>query len=67
MSTRALGPLKLQVKQLAEHPGEVSELAKALLILIDSVLYQSVQLYQLDETIRSSNKKRSPSAGPEHF
>jgi hypothetical protein len=67
MSTRALGPLKLQVKQLAEHPGEVSELAKALLILIDSVHYQSVQLYQLDETVRSSNKKRSPSAGPEHF
>jgi len=67
MSTRALGPLKLQAKKLAEHPGEIGELAKALLILIDSVHYQSVQLYQLDETVRSKSRKRSPSAGPEHF
>ncbi|HEV3300658.1 MAG TPA: hypothetical protein VG055_13505 [Planctomycetaceae bacterium] len=67
MSTRALGPLKVQVKKLAEYPGEIGELGKALLILIDSVHHHSVQLYEFGEAVRSSKKTRSPSASPEHF
>jgi hypothetical protein len=65
MSTRALGPLKVQVKKLAEHPGVIGELGKALLILIDSVHHHTVQL-EFGEAVRST-KTRSPSASPEHF
>jgi hypothetical protein len=67
MSTRFLGPLKDRVRKLAEHPAEIGELAKASLALIELVHHQSIQLYTLEESIRCSKKKRSPSASPEHF
>jgi len=67
MSTRVLRPLKDQVRKLAEHPAEIGELAKASLTLIEFVHHQSVRLYELEEALRSANKKRSPSAAPEHL
>ena len=67
MSTRARGQVKVRVQKLAELPGEIGELAKALLVLIDSVNYQAVQVYELQEGIRMRTIKRSPSASPEHI